>query len=289
MAEEQTSTLTFFSKNPITCPVCDSSLYREEMRTGRGRMIAGGLTDELRRNYEPSKKYGEVYPLIYPVTVCPSCYYSAYQEDFSRLPDKCADDLADDTGRRQESIRPIFDDLDFTEPRGLAEGCASYYFAVMCYDFFPKDFSPTFKQGLSSLRAAWLCNDLHRKNTNENYDYLAKVFYRKARFFYSEAVDREQTGKESLGGAKIMGPDQDKNYGYDGVLYLMGLLEFRYGPRTDTQRRIEALGRAKRTVAKIFGMGKASKNKPAAILDSARDIYDEISAELEREGADESS
>ena len=67
------ATLTFFSKNKIECPICDETFYREEMRTGRGRMIAGDLTKELRRNYEASQQYGEIYPLVYPVTVCPSC------------------------------------------------------------------------------------------------------------------------------------------------------------------------------------------------------------------------
>jgi uncharacterized protein (DUF2225 family) len=249
-------------------------------------MIAGGLTDELRRNYEPSKKYGEVFPLIYPITVCPSCFYAAYLDDFLKLPLGLRDKVRHDADRRRESIVPVFGDLDYTEPRGLDEGCASYYFAVMCYDYFPKEFSPTFKQGLSSLRAAWLANDLHRKNPNENYDYLAKILYRKACFFYNRAVELEQNGKESLSAVRHLGPDLDKNYGYDGVLYLSGLLEFRYGQRGDREKRMAALDRSKRTVAKIFGMGKASKNKPTAILDAARDVYDEITAELNREEED---
>jgi uncharacterized protein len=283
---EQASTLTFFSKDPISCPICETSFYREEMRTGRGRMIAGGLTDELRRNYEPSKKYGEVFPLIYPITVCPSCFYAAYPDDFLKLPLGLREKIRHDSDRRRESIVPIFGDLDFTEPRGLDEGCASYYFAVMCYDYFPKEFSPTFKQGLSSLRAAWLADDLHRKNPNENYDYLSKILYRKACFFYNRAVELEQKGKESLSAVRHLGPDLDKNYGYDGVLYLSGLLEFRYGQRGNKEKRLADLDRSKRTVAKIFGMGKASKNKPTAILDAARDVYDEITAELNREEED---
>ena len=106
------------------------------------------------------------------------------------------------------------------------------------------------------------------------------MLYRKARFFYSVAVEWEQTGQEPLSGAGNLGPDLDKNYGYDGVLYLSGLLEYKYGPRQDPERREEALNRAKRTIARIFGMGKASKDKPAAILDNAREVYEEISKEL---------
>ena len=110
---------------------------------------------------------------------------------------------------------------------------------------------------------------------------MAAVFYRKARYYYSRAVEGEQDGTQPLSGAKTLGPDIDKNYGYDGVLYLSGLLEFEYGPRSDPEKRRNALGRAKRTVARIFGMGKASKNKPAAILDNAREVYEAISKELD--------
>lgn len=280
------STLTFFSKKPIVCPVCETTFYREELRTGRGRLIAGSLTHELRREYEPSQKYGRVYPLLYPVTVCPNCYYAAYQQDFLEVPDDVRSRIDGDRMRRGETVHELFGDLDFTEPRDLEEGVASYFFAVMCYEYFPKEFSPTFKQGLSSLRAAWLCNDLHKRSPQENYDYLAQVFYRKARFFYDYAVELEQSGDEALPKEFPMGPDLDKNYGYDGVLYLVGLLDYRYGSRQDAEQRRMALMRAKRTVAKIFGMGKASKSKPAAILDNAREVYHQIASELGLEEKD---
>jgi uncharacterized protein (DUF2225 family) len=44
--------------------------------------------------------------------------------------------------------------------------------------------------------------------------------------------------------------------------------------------RTEALGNAKRTIAKIFGIGKSSKNKPGPLLEHARDLYDNINKEL---------
>lgn len=278
MAKE--SSLTFFSKQPLTCPVCEGKIYKEEMRTGRGRQIAGNLTRELRRNYEPSKQYGPVYPLIYPVIVCPTCFYAAYSDDFPSVPESKRETLESETDHRLDAFNDLLPPLDFSEPRGLKEGVASYVLATMCYEQFPKQFSPTFKSGVSQLRAAWLCGDLHKTHPTENYDYLARVLYRKARFYYSLAVEREQNGKEPMSGAKHLGPDLDKNYGYDGVLYISGLLEYQYGPRSDPEKRRDALDRAKRTVARIFGMGKASKNKPAAILDNARDVYESITREL---------
>lgn len=274
------STLTFFSKKPIECPLCEEKIFREEMRTGRGRQIAGALTKELRRTYEPSKQYGEVFPLIYPITVCPRCLYATYPEDFLELPEKIIETLNSEAEARTAAMADIFPALDFTEPRGLAEGIASYVLATMCYEHFPKQFSPRFKAGVSQLRAAWLCQDYHRKRPTENFDYLANVFYRKARYYYSRAVEGEQDGSEPLSGARSLGPDLDKNYGFDGVLYIAGLLEFQFGPRSDPEMRRKALDRAKRAIARIFGMGKASKNKPAAILDNARDVYELIAREL---------
>ena len=283
------SSLTFFQKSPIECPVCESKIYREELRTGRGRLIAGSLTDELRRNYEPSKKYGEVHPLIYAVTVCPTCYYAVLSSDFDRVPDSVRPALQAESQSRIESIAPLFPSLVFSEARGLKAGAAAYFLAMMCYDHFPKEFAPSFKQGLCALRAAWLCSDLHRKEPNENYDYLASLSYRKARFFYDVSIRNEQSGKENLGSAGHLGPDLDKNYGYDGVLYLTGLLELKYGPRKDAEKRREALTRVKRTVARIFGMGRASKDKPTAILDNARDVYEQISRELGDDSSDPES
>lgn len=277
--------LTFFRKNPTTCPVCEKPFYQEDMRQGRGRIISGPLTNELRRTYEPSK-FGEVFPHIYYVVVCPSCLYAAFPEDFSRPPAPTVSKLQETTDARERMQRLVVPAADFSSERGLNEGLASFLLAVLSYDAFPKEFSPTVKQGISSLHAAWAAGDLHAKHSSENWDYLARVFYRKARFFYSEAVIRESDGTETLSGAKELGPDFDHNYGYDGVLYVSGMLEYHYGPKSNPAKRKEALDRAKRTIARIFGMGRASKNKPADLLDRARDAYAEITEEMGMVDAD---
>ncbi len=281
MPGEAQSKLSFFSKTPVSCPICDTDVYKEELRTGGGRLIAGDLTPELRRKYEPSKKFGTVYPLIYPVMVCSNCYYAVFQKDFDFPEGELAEELRNDTDRRKNSIQKIFDFLEFGEPRNLKEGLASYFFAMMCYDFFPADRSPTIKRGLCALRAAWLSYDLHRAFPGDNYDYLGDIFYRKARFYYTLAVEYEQNGKEGMAAAGALGPDLDKNYGYDGVLYLAAYLEFIHGPKEDPEARIQALGSAKRTVARIFGMGRASKNKPVVILESAKELHAKIGEEVE--------
>ncbi len=280
MEQKQGSSISFFQKNKTICPVCGAGFSREEVRTGRGRLIAGSLTKELRRNYEPSKKFGEVFPLIYPVIVCPDCYYAAFSKDFNAVSEKEIGQLNEQREKRAASIGKIFGDINFREFRTVKEGVASYYFMIMCGDFLSHRSSPALKQGIASLRAAWLFTDLHRKFPGDNYDYLSGIFYRKARFFYTLTLEYEGSGTESITEVDSPGPDLDKNYGYDGVLYLSAYLEHKYGPVGDDEKRQKSLQFAKRTVAKIFGMGKASKNKPSALLEMSKDLHVQIGNEL---------
>lgn len=280
MNETETKRITFFAKKPTVCPVCETGFFKEDLLTGGGRLIAGNLTDELHRLYEPSKKYGELYPLVYPVMVCPSCMYAAYSQDFAELKDPAMAQIREDADRRRESVTLIFKDLNFTEFRRLNEGVASYHLALMCYDFREEALSPTFIRGLCALRAAWLLEDLHSKYPGENYDYLARMLFRKARFFYLTAVERAQTGEEPLGANVMYGPDLDKNYGFDGFLYIAGLLEYKYGPRKEKEQRAKSLESGKRIISKLFGTGKASRSKPSAILEKAKDLYDLMNREI---------
>ncbi|MDR0524603.1 MAG: DUF2225 domain-containing protein [Spirochaetaceae bacterium] len=272
--------VSYLSKDDLLCPVCSTSFQREELLSGGGRLIAGPITDELHRLYEPSSRYGDVYPLIYQGTVCPACWYASAEKDFTGLPPGAREKAWRDRNKRIQDLCEIFPDLDFHGNRDLVTGAASQYLAMLCYDYFPPSSAPTIKQGIAALRAGWLFDELHNKNPGEHYNWLAKLFKKKARFFYTEALSREQSGQESIASAKILGPDTDKNYGYEGVLYLSALLSFRYGPVEDPEYRIEYLGNAKRTLAKMFGLGKSSKSKPGPLLEHARNIYDRINREL---------
>jgi len=280
--------ITFIQRNPISCPICDAKIYREELLSGRGRLIAGDLTIELRRLYDPSQKYGEVFPLIYPITVCPDCYYAAWKEDFTKLPEDAKQALDDDRDARIQSVHSIVGPVSFDKdnPRGLVEGLVSYYLAIRCYDHFHKDVAPVAKQAVSCLRAAWICNDLERLQPGENFGHLGRTFYRKARYFYALTLEYEQKGLQTITNVANLGPDLDKNYGYDGLIYLVGYLEFHFGPRNNAEQREANLKKAKHSVARIFGMGKASKNKPMVLLDNAREVYNMIAAALGQENAD---
>ncbi len=280
MAQGAATRVTFFSKKETVCPVDGSSFYREEILTGRGRLIAGNLNNELRRLYEPSVKFGKVNPLVYAVTVCPGCYYAALAPDFEKVPESSLPELENGVETRVQAVQKILGEPDFHEPRDTLEGAASYLLALMSYDAFPKDFSPAIKQAVCALRAAWLFNDMHSESPMDNYDYLAKLFYRKSSFFYDLALQYEQKGKQSITDVQNLGPDLDQNYGYDGVLYLSSYLTLHYGPHQNEEQRTQALRQAKTTVAKLFGMGKASKQKPGPLLDKARELYAQIAEKL---------
>jgi len=272
--------ISYYSKEEIECPVCAAKFNREEMYTGGGRLIAGDLTDELQRLYEPSAKYGEIQPLIYHLTVCPSCLYAAFTQDFRIIDSDTAGKLFGETANRKKAVKKILPSVDFTSARTLIEGAASCYLALLCYDSFDTKYSPTIKEAICALRAAWLFKMLGKRFPEENYSYVSKLFYQKALFLYKYALALETSGKEMIAGLKSFGPDVDKNYRYDGVLYLVALLEYRYGQKSDTEARAKQLSASKITIAKLFGLGKSSKARPGPLLEYARALYDRIKEEL---------
>ncbi len=273
--------ITFFSKNDIVCPVCGYSFKREEMLTGGGRLIAGGITPELRRLYEPSKVYGKVNPLLYPVTVCPSCYYAAFKEDFLKIKPNGIKLAKENTERRKGIIQRIFGKVDFLKNRGLKEGAASYILAIESYNYFDKWASPTVKKAIASLRAAWLLSDMEVEDPMADYGELQTLFYKKALHFYIEVLRKQEKAEESFDGIKNVGPDTDHNYGYEGILYLIGYLTLKLSYlEKDSPEKVAKLEQAKKIVSKMVGFGKANKNKPSLIIDMARDLYDEINNKI---------
>jgi hypothetical protein len=275
--------ITFYSKREIICPVCNTPFKREDLLTGRGRLNAGELTNELRRMYISTQKYGDINPLIYPITVCPNCYYASEKEDFTKISSKTAERLADLRSVRAQYVMKIFGYVpDFFEKRDLVAGIASYIFAISSYSVFEKKkFSPTVKCGVASLRAAWLFGDLFRESQNTVYQELSEVFYRKAADFYTIALQNQYNGKEGLDYANWLGPDTDYNFGYDGFLYICGILRYKNTVYIeDPYEKIRVYEEVKRTLSKVFGMGRRAKDKPQILLDLARDVYDKIGEEV---------
>ncbi|HOO70411.1 MAG TPA: DUF2225 domain-containing protein [Spirochaetota bacterium] len=279
---EENKKVSFRQKNPTICPVCSNEFYREEMLTGGGRLIAGALTDELRRRYEESKKFGIIRPLIYQVTVCPICFYAAYPKDFQELLPEERNTLIEKTSSRKGAMNKYFNRIDFNEDRTLTHGAASFMLAVDSYGCRLKNVAPTFKNAVSSIRAAWLFNDLAEEQGDDTYAKISLFFYKKAYDYYVKVVELIQTGGEPTDAAGNMGPDTDKNWGYDGILYITAVLTLKIGAREkDINKRIENFERCKRYLSRLFGIGKTSKSKPGELLDKTRDLYDKINEKLE--------
>lgn len=275
--EKKKPALSYWSKDKMTCPICRKAFDREIMRSGNGRMIAGPLTEELHRQFEPSAKYGRVYPLIYEIGCCPNCYSAFFWSDFGeKFSADLSDRLYETSDKRKKACEAIFPYFNLKKERTLFDGTAMYYLALMTYDLCPADFLPTMKKGIISLRLAWLCNDINTHCANHNYDYISQVFYRKALFFYQQAIINESQRTEKSSTLANMGPDMDKNYGWDGVIYLCGLLEYKYGQQEDIQLRLKKLNESKISIARIFGLGKSSKSKPGPLLEHARELYDNL-------------
>lgn len=283
-ATEKKVSLSYWSKDKCTCPICKKPFEKEIMRSGNGRMNAGNLSDELHRDYIPSAKYGKVYPLIFEVGCCPNCYSGFFWTDIGIFKNQeTCDRIYDNLEKRKQAAETIFPYFDLKKERTLFDGAAMYYLALQTYDLCDADMLPTLKKGIISLRLAWLTKEIDDACADHNYDYISQVFYRKALFFYQQALVNEQARTEKCSTLNNFGPDQDKNYGWDGVVYLSGLLEYKYGQQDDIQLRLKKLSESKTAIARIFGLGKSSKNKPGPLLEHARTLYDELTKELNDE------
>ena len=273
--------ISYWSKNRCHCPVCQNNFEREEMLSGSGRMIAGELTDELHRVFEPSAKYGQIYPVIYSIGACPKCHTALFWSDFEEIQDNNSlNALLADSKNRKEIVNNMFPYYELTRERNLLDGAAMYYLALLSYEEVDLSYAPTTKRAIISLRLAWICRDLQKIVPEHNYDYAAEVFYRKAQFFYEQTLINETQRIETIAKITNFGPDIDKNYGYDGVIYLNSLLEYKYGQKEDMQMRYKKLDANKRSIARIFGLGKSSKSKPGPLLEKSRDLYDKLTATL---------
>ena len=144
-ADNRDLKITFQSKKDYTCPACEEVFKKEELLSGGGRLIAGKLTEELHRLYEPSAKFGEIFPLVYQSIVCPECWFSSSEPDFPLLPNENKQTVIDEYDKRLKETRLIFPNVDFQENRTLMEGAASLYLTLRCYDFYNKQTSPTNK------------------------------------------------------------------------------------------------------------------------------------------------
>ncbi len=281
-------TISFYSKQSIVCPICLKQIKKEEMLTGSGRMNAGDLTDELRRTYIPSAKYGPVYPYIYAVGTCPNCKLSLFWNDFTLITKADIEKIKDIQDTLYEDASHIFPYADFERNKTLLDAGASYYMALLCYNAIAenKNISTTMKRALICLRLAWLSGDVEALMPDHNYNYIQDQFYTKALFFYEQAMYNETNGIEKITNIQTFGPDTDKNYGFDGVVYLSGVLEFKYGQTDNMELRLSKMNNHKRALSRMFGFGRSNKAKPGPFLEIARVKFEAYKQMLENAGKD---
>jgi len=279
MSEGDQKKISYYVTNETECPVCKTKHNREEMLTGGGRLIAGKLTQELRRLYQENRKFGLIYPLAYAVQVCPGCFYAAYPKDFNKLSGDEAQAIKTTTPHRRDLLTTLFNTADFSKPRDLVLGAASYLLAVDCYHLRGATIAPTPKKAVSAMRAAWLLDDLFKLAPQRPYDKASDFYYMEAVSNYRLTLELMTSGKEPIEAeAGILGPDLDHNWMFDGVIYLNAYLTKKYlNQLADSDaKRYKILEQSKRYLAKLYGMGKSSKSKPSVIIDMARDLYDEL-------------
>lgn len=278
---------TFRSKDPVSCPICGEAHQREQMFQGGGRLIAGALTRELRRLYEKNKKFGRLNPSDYAVSVCPRCLYASFIKDWSSVNLDEINRIKQYSNDRRVFVEKILGPVDFDQDRNIVSGAASYLLAVDCYQHRLPATGPTPKKAVCAIRAAWYFEDLHNEFSQNSFDKLRDFLYQKAAIWYGKTMEITQTGSETVD-TSILGPDMDNNWGFDGVIYLNGYLslKFRKELAASDDRRLELLVKAKRMLAKLYGSGKSSKTKPSAILDMAKESYDDLQKVIEEMGGE---
>lgn len=271
--------ISYYAKEESKCPVCGYIHKKEELLSGGGRLIAGNIAPDLRRKYKPNPKFGTIVPMAYSVQVCPQCLYAAYARDFTSLK---ADEIAvvkETVDYRKQLLQALFGEVDFSQPRDLLLGAASYILVNDCYHLRGREVAPTIKKAVSSIRAAWLLADLFEKADYRPYDKVSDFYFMQSAMLYFDVLELLQSGKEPLDQATYMlGPDLDHNWGYDGVIYLNSYLIHKFASQmADTAaQQYELLDKAKRYLSKLYGTGKSNKAKPNLIVDMAKDLYDEI-------------
>ncbi len=273
--------VTYLAKEKTTCPICNYSFNREILFSRGGRLQADNVTETLHRLYKPSKKFGEVYPLIYSIITCPNCLFSSLPGDFNNVP---LENIKTLNGKKNERIdfakKVIGEEIDFSKYKTLESGAAGYAITVDCYDCYTKKSIPVIKQAICSMRTAYLLEELEKRKPEQYFQFVAELYYKKALFFYKRAIELEQKKEQIIGEFKGLGPDIDKNYGYDSIIYLVGILTYKYKKNDDKLLRKKDLEEARLFLGKLFGLGKADFKKPREILEKSKEFHKLISDEI---------
>ena len=275
-----TQKVSFFSKTKTTCPACRYKFNIETYFTGRGRLNSVEIANDLRRIYQPSKKFGTIYPLIYHVLVCPKCWFAALPEDF-HFDKKSPYDLKELNAfseTRKKQSREIIPEVDFKRDRNLHNGLISYFLAISSYQHFYQNSLKTVKKAILALRASWVIDDLlkEEKEDLEKYQYLKEYFrflsFKNFSNYFTQMYDSK---KKQFIEINYYGPDIDFDYGYKGFVYTFSYLSYEFIEMIKEESdKLKKLNEIKIMLAKIFGFGRSSKGNPSPLLEKSRIFYD---------------
>ena len=286
--EEETqkkALISYYAKQDTKCPICKAHFHQELLHSGRGRLVSEKITPELRRTYKANKKYGKIYPQAYSIISCPKCLYSAFPNDFMDVEEEEALLIKRLSDSRRQKIERLLGALSFYEKRNLVLGAASYLLALDCYAKKGSRVAPTPKKAVCSLRSAWLFGDLAEAFPKRAFHKVRDFLYLEAARFYSPSLDILSNGAEPQSQfVQILGPDTDKNWNFEGVIYINSYLSHKYTAELvphDQEKQIKLRQTARRNLAQLYGHGKASFAKPSLIVEYARTLHDEITEDLE--------
>ncbi|MCB1200465.1 MAG: DUF2225 domain-containing protein [Leptospiraceae bacterium] len=277
--------ISYRLKEATKCPACGTEHFKEEMLSGSGRLNAGKLMPDLRRLYEPTKKWGKVQPLNYIMQVCPKCLFTAFSKDFESLNANELQAIKTTTPHRMKLVETVFGKLNMDDDREDAHGAASYMLAIDCYHLRTADIAPTPKKAVCCIRAAWLLDDLAQDFPQRPFNKAADFYYTQAAKEYGVTLELMQNGAEPVELAlPIMGPSIDFNFAFDGIVYLNSYLTRKYinDIAKTPQDKIKVLDTAKRYLSKLYGSGKASKNKPVIMIDMSKEMFDDMGSMIEK-------
>ena len=257
------------------------------MRSGQGRLSSLFLRRDLRRMYKFSKKFGVYFPLVYNAIVCPECLFASLVEDFEKPELYIPDELKskENINLRKEQAKIFLPDINanFTKPRDLKHGMLSFYLSANCYNYCKASGYGEGKKGISLIRGAWCASDLNDQYKDEGYDEISVQFRFRAWKCYTNALKEAYKTKSKFAEIQNYGPDLDTNYGFNGFIYVQAYLTFlflnTYSSNVEKYKKTMGI---QNSLSKVFGFGKSSKNKPTPLLDTARDLYEEARARINK-------
>ena len=154
-----------FYQEQVACPICAEKIDAVRVRSRALRPV--------RRESDLRTIYKGVNPLHYAVSVCPTCWYAAYNDDWEALDDTEQATLSADTDNRRQAALG----LTLGGERDLSMVAASYLLALRCYDFREAD--PRRRAGLLH-RLAWTAREAGEPERERQYLEIAQQDYARA-------------------------------------------------------------------------------------------------------------